>query len=545
MIRRLTLVAAAYVLLTAVMTWPYVNYEAFASATYGGDQRLIVWTLAWDNHAVLDWQPLFQSNLFFPAQNSLQYNEHLFGVSLFTLPWAATGASPILAHHVIWWLAFPLNGIAAWLLIRRSVANDMAAFVGSLLFVFSFYVMSHAHGHLHLIWLWPIPLSLLLFERWFDAPSLRRITAWMAVALIGLLTSWYVAVFLLVAHALFAVLLVAPRGGGPWRKRLWHFGLAVIVMAAIVYPFARHYGQIGSSRAEVIANSADAGAYVMPPANSLLGRELLTRGDDRPREIWGEVTLFTGWIALAAALAGGLLFVARRPRNARAWLLPLLAVTAGLLSFGPSLPGIGITPFAPFNLLAALPGLDGIRAPARFAALTNLGLAGLIATAVASLITRFGRAGVAATAALVPLMLAEWYVVEFPAGKPAPHAIPAIYQTAEVRAARSLVSLPEYTDSAEWVRGANYLLYSTVHWRPIVNGFGRTMPPGHNEVVATVRAFPESIPRMRALGIQYVVVHADRFPDAAASLLAAAANRTDCRLVRQLDTDYLFEILPG
>jgi hypothetical protein len=64
-------------------------------------------------------------------------------------------------------------------------------------------------------------------------------------------------------------------------------------------------------------------------------------------------------------------------------------------------------------------------------------------------------------------------------------------------------------------------------------------------VVATVRAFPESIPRMRALGIQYVVVHADRFPDSAASLLAAAANRTDCRLVRRIDTDYLFEILPG
>ncbi|MGE0445282.1 MAG: hypothetical protein AB7P99_08630 [Vicinamibacterales bacterium] len=544
MTRRIAFVTAAYVLLTVVMTWPYVNYGAFASATYGGDQRLIVWTLAWDNHAVLDWQPLFQSNLFFPAQHSLQYNEHLFGVSLFTLPWAAAGASPILAHHATWWLAFPLNGLAAWLLIRRSVASDVAAFVGSLVFVFSFYVMSHAHGHLHLIWLWPIPLSLLLFERWFDAPTLPRLARWTAVALIGLLTSWYVAVFLVVAHALFAVLLVAPRAGGPWRTRLRQFGLATIVMAAVVYPFARHYGQISSSRVEVVDNSADAASYVMPPANSLVGRELLTRGDTRPREIWGETTLFTGWVALSAAIAGGLLFAARRPRNARAWLLPLLAVTAGLLSFGPSIPGIGITPFAPFNALAALPGLDGIRAPARFAALMNLGLAGLIATAVAGVMTRFGRAGLVATLALVPLMLAEWFVVEFPAGKPAPHAIPAIYQTAEVRGARSLVSLPEYTDSVEWVRGANYLLYSTVHWRPIVNGFGRTMPPGHGGVVATVRAFPESIPRMRALGIQYVVVHADRFPDAAASLLAAAEGRADCRLVRRIDTDYLFELLP-
>jgi hypothetical protein len=241
---------------------------------------------------------------------------------------------------------------------------------------------------------------------------------------------------------------------------------------------------------------------------------------------------------------GAVVFIVRPPRDPRGWFLPLLAAAAGVLSFGPSLPGIGPTALAPFNALAALPGLDGLRAPARFAALLNLGLAGLVAGALTELIRRAGRKGLATVALLIPLMLAEWFVVEFPAGKPRPHAIPEIYRTAEVRAARSLVSLPEYSDQPEWVRGGDYLLYSTVHWRPMVNGFGRTEPPGHDEVVAIVRAFPESVPRMRALGIQYVIVHASRFPDGAVGLLAAAESRRDCRIVRRMGSDYLFELLP-
>ncbi|OFW09895.1 MAG: hypothetical protein A3H96_01700 [Acidobacteria bacterium RIFCSPLOWO2_02_FULL_67_36] len=50
--RRLCLIAA-YVAVTAVMAAPMVNYRALASASYVGDARLIIWTLAWDNHATL------------------------------------------------------------------------------------------------------------------------------------------------------------------------------------------------------------------------------------------------------------------------------------------------------------------------------------------------------------------------------------------------------------------------------------------------------------------------------------------------------------
>jgi hypothetical protein len=193
--------------------------------------------------------------------------------------------------------------------------------------------------------------------------------------------------------------------------------------------------------------------------------------------------------------------------------------------------------------VAALPGLDGIRAPARFAVLAMLGLAGLNALAASALITRYRRRGQAIVAALAPLLLLEWFVVGFPAGKPQPLEIPAIYRTAEVQSARSLVSLPEYWGTTDWVLGGDYLYYATAHWRPIVNGFGRAAPPGYDAVLELLRSFPGTADDLRALGVQYVVVHGDRLPDGARGILAAAERCGDCRLAQRVGNDVLFELV--
>ena len=548
-------VVAAHLVVALIMTWPYVNYPAFGTSSYGGDQRLIIWTLAWDNHALLSSDALFESNIFYPAADSLRYNEHLFGVSLFTLPWTMAGASPVLAHHAVWWLAFPLNGLAAHALVYRFAPSALAAFAGSLVFAYSFYVMLHAHGHMNLIWLWPFPLSLLLLEKWFDAPTLRRIGVWTAVVLLQILTSWYLAVMILIANSLFGAVLVVSQGrrsrpsrpgghGALWRRRAAHLAVATAVSCAAVYPFARHYVDITSAPGEIIGNSADLASYLIPPANTVAGRWWAAKIDSRPGSIFGERTLFAGWIALALGAIGLVVLMRDRRVDPRAWFLPLLAVVAGLVSFGPSLPLFGVTALAPFNWLAALPGLDGMRAPARFAALAMLGLAGVVGIGGAWLVHRPGGRGRLLLSILLPLMLMEWFVVDFPAGKPELHVVPPIYRTPEVRAARSLVSLPDYAGTADWVLGGDYLYYSTAHWRPIVNGFGRTSPRGHDEVIATVRAFPSSAAAMSRLGIQYVIIHTERIPDGARDVLEAAAKCRECRLVVQLGSDYLFEIVP-
>jgi hypothetical protein len=540
-------IAAAYAVLTVVMTWPFVNYGHFASATYGGDARLIIWTLAWDNHAVLNGLPVFDSNIFFPAPHSLRYNEHLLGVSLATLPWAAAGASPVLAYNVTWWLAFFLNGLVAFAWLRRFVADRLAAFAGSLVFACSFYVMLHAHGHLHLIWLWPLPASALLLERWFARPTAMAAAAWLAVVLMGILTSWYIAVIVaLVNVATFVVLVVSSRetsGRELWRRRVGHLACAAVVTVAVVYPMARPYVGLKANPGEAAYYAADVASYLVPPENTLAGGWWKAHIDARPRPIYGEQTLFAGWIALTLGLIGLLTLVRGAQAPPAAWVCPVLVVVGFLLSLGPSPLLLGGPALAPFGWLASLPGFSGMRAPGRFAMLAMMGLSGLAALGAAAIKGRLGRFGAICVAALIPLMLVEWFVVGFGAGKPQVHPIPPIYQTPQVRSARAIASLPEYRDRSDWPKGGDYLYYSTAHWRPIVNGFGRTEPPGQAAVVQAVRDFALDPRPARALGIQYIVVHAARLEGAERGLVEAALANPLCRLATQIGDDYLFELL--
>jgi hypothetical protein len=406
--------------------------------------------------------------------------------------------------------------------------------------------MLHAHGHLHLIWLWPLPLSALLLERWFDGPTVLRAGAWLAVVLIGLLTSWYIAVMVALLNLIvFGVLLATTRTlteRSVWHRLVHMFGAAVIVSAVMV-PVARPYVGLRANPAEAAAFSADLEAYLIPPEHTLAGRWWRNHVDARPRSIYGETTLFAGWIAVALGLVGMVVLVrdARVPRLA--WVFPALVAAGFLLSLGPSPPLLGGPALAPFGWLTILPGFDGMRAPARFALVCMLGLSGLAALGASWVSSRAGRRGPFVVAALVPLMLLEWFVVGFPAGKPEVHGIPAIYRTPEVRAARAIVSLPEYRDRQDWFLGGDYLYYSTAHWRPIVNGFGRSEPPTQPAVIAAVRAFATDPAPVAALGVQYVVVHGDRLPREDRAIIVAARANPKLRLVAQIGEDYLFEVL--
>ena len=525
------------------MVGPFVNVSALASASYPGDVRLIIWTLAWDNHAVLSRLPLFDANIFYPAPRSLAFNEHLFGLSLFTLPIYALTRNPVLAYNIVWLLSFVFNGVAMHALLRRYTGRDLAAFAGALVYTFSFYKMLHAHGHLHLVWTWLVPLSLLALHRWHEQPTLGRLVLWAGAVTLQALTSWYLAVFTgLVNAALLLVLATSWRR--EWPRRLGHLAVAAAIVGLCLWPFAREYRRLEMpSRAEAASNSADLASYVVPPEHTWMGQLWLSRIGVGPRWLWGERTLFVGWTALALAGVGVLVGVRRRPRLTGFYLA--LAIGAFWLSLGPSTDGAE-QGWRPFDLLASVPGVGGLRAPARFAEIVLLAMSVLVAIAVAAVEARFRRYGRIAVVVLLPLMLSEWYVIGFPLGKPQPFSTPAIYRSREVKTARAIVSLPDYRGQPDWYTGSDYLFYSMAHWRPIVNGFGRSEPPDHFRVISHMNAFPgpNNARTMRRLGVDYVVLHTDRHGPGAEELVRVALAMSEYELVRQQGPDYLFRVVP-
>ena len=216
------------------------------------------------------------------------------------------------------------------------------------------------------------------------------------------------------------------------------------------------------------------------------------------------------------------------------------------LSFGPSREG-GVEGGSVFQWLTALPGMAGFRAPARFALVALLGIAMLSAAGAQVLFSRPGRRSIAAAMALWAVMLAEWFVPAMPTGRPASAQIPEIYRSEVLRTARAVVSLPDYRNTADWWRGADYLLYSTIHWRPIVNGFGRAEPREHAELMSYMRAFPgpNNARRMRELGIDYLVLNGARYPGGVAELVRVALESGEYELIRQVGSDYLFQVRPS
>jgi hypothetical protein len=286
--------------------------------------------------------------------------------------------------------------------------------------------------------------------------------------------------------------------------------------------------------------------YLIPPQNTWIGRWLMQHDVKGPRWIWGELTLYVGWITLALAFGGALVAVRGRTAQTRALrFFIVLALVALALAAGPNAREIADNRWhwSAFGVLAHIPGADLFRAPARFALLLTLAMAALAGGFCAHLHERYGRYGRIFAIVAIPFLLSEFFVVDFPGGQPSPTPIPAVYRKVAALPPAPLVSLPDYAATSAWYDEPDYQLFSTVHWRPIANGYSRAAPSDFSRRMARLSAFPNApaIDEARHLGIRYVILHTDKYPggpDAAERAMRAA----NVRLLARFRSDYLFEI---
>ena len=117
---RLSRVAALFVALTLIATYPIIL--APGSYAYFGhsDAQLNMWILAWDAHA-LHHAPfhLFDANIFYPERGTLAYSETLLGYLPIFGPILWLHGSPALAFNAIIFFSFIASGISMYLLARH------------------------------------------------------------------------------------------------------------------------------------------------------------------------------------------------------------------------------------------------------------------------------------------------------------------------------------------------------------------------------------------------------------------------------------------
>jgi hypothetical protein len=263
----------------------------------------------------------------------------------------------------------------------------------------------------------------------------------------------------------------------------------------------------------------------------------------------GEHMHFLGFVVMGLALLG--LVVALRRRSGRTWrddvidvpqepvedrrhrelrLLLLAGAVSLVLAIGPQVYGITM----PMGFLHDhAPGFGGIRVSARMAVVAWLTVAVLAGVGFATLTRRLSTFARANAAILVgALMLLELAAPSPTAAISTKDSTLDVYRALDDRGTEAVVELPMIQPVASaqgfaWATvEAPRMLFATIDWHPRVNGYSGYLPPGYPEDVQVLNTFPspDSVARLRALGVRYVVLHlgAEQFtPQQVADIVAA------------------------
>jgi hypothetical protein len=258
---RETLVFLVFCALTALLTWPYVNYLRDVVVDEG-DPYLISWIIWWDYHQTFTHPfKLFHANIFYPYPYTLAFSEHTYGISLLFFPLYALGLRPLTVHAVAMFVGFALCGYGAFRLARTLTGSLTVAWVAGIIFAFTPFRLDQMSQLPYLFTGW-IPLSLealILFAR---QTSWKR-AAWFGCAcfMLGLSSLTWLSLSL-VPMTLAAVVLLTRYD--LWRKRefwwraLSALGLAAVALLPFMIPFYLVARMFGFTRTiqEVKDNSA-------------------------------------------------------------------------------------------------------------------------------------------------------------------------------------------------------------------------------------------------------------------------------------------------
>lgn len=507
---------ALFTSLAVVHTWPLAIDPAHLSRNDNADTVLNEWILSWVAHraprAPLDWirgRPfgLFDANIFYPEKNTLAYSEALLVQAAMGAPLRWAGASPVLTYNLVLIAGFALTGWAMCLVLARWTGDWIAGIAGGMLMAFNAHTLTRL-PHLQVQHVEFLPFALLALDALLVEPRIRSALALAGWFTLQALTSFYLLVF--TAIALVVATLARPEAW--WGKRAARVAGCLVVAAAaallMLLPFLLPYWRVHHDQGFVRSLEDVAGF-------AATWRDYLTTPGRLPRVWLARWTSTTGLypgaaaMALAAvAVASGVAFRDPRPRMCLAF-----GICGILASFGPQVPGYTW-------LYDTFTPLQGIRAISRF------GYVGLVAIAV---LAAYGFARIRwwlrdrparIAASLLVLTLVTIEPLAAPIGYTRVGSIPRIYERLVDEPNAIVVDLPLPIPRGIFFN-APFMLSSTVHWKPLVNGYSGFAPASYYKHYEQLRDFPspESIAALRQIGVTHAFVHADALsPDRVADV---------------------------
>jgi hypothetical protein len=523
-LREVLVVSVAGIALAILMTWPLAADLAHVGRTLPNDAdgQFSIWNIAWVARTVVaDPLDLFDANIFHPHKLTLAYSEaNILPGTIGAPVWWVT-RNPWLTLNVVLLFGFASSFACTYLLLRHLTGSRAGATCGGIVYAFCPYVFSHL-SHIQLLMTGGIPLSMLMVHRLVDSFRLKPEATQVAKGVASGFSRKGVALGLaLAAQALscayygifaglmvgFATLLLAVTRGLLRNRAFWtSISLAAATSLLIVGPFFIPYKIVqaesgfGRSVADTAHWAAKPHGYLVSSSNA--HRWLLEW--TRQFGPWDEV-LFPGIFALVAGIAGMVIVVRRPPRDRETALLyGLLAVLSFWASFGPN---AGL-----YRLLYYLPTFSFLRAPSRLGLVVVLCLAVFAAFAVRALIERvaprlkgvIAAAAVAAAIGDLVIVPLHWYRAPI---------IPPGYAALAGLPRGALAEFPFYGERIAFPLHAQYMLFSTSHWLPMVNGYSDVIPMDFREAAVVLADFPsnDAFAVLAKRRVRYIAVHWDMY----------------------------------
>jgi hypothetical protein len=494
---------AVFVVLAVVHTWPLATDPAHLSRNDNGDALLNTWAIAWVAHQ-LPRNPLhlFDANIFYPERLTLGYSEAMIVQGLLAWPVLALGGSPVLAFNLVLLAGFALTGWAFALLIRAWTGSWSAAYVGGSLAAFNSHVLVRL-PHLQAQHVEFIALMLFALDRLVSSRKFRdAVLLGSAFALQGL-TSVYLLVFSVWTLA-FATLARARE----WALRnpavmIARLALAGVLGAAVMSPYLYAYYSVHQLTGwERSVDEQFAGSWV----------DYLATGSRLHWSLWSyryfdaaNSKTFPGIVALI--LTGLALSWPETRRDARVRMCAVTAVGCAAVS---------VLPHAPFYqvLHRLIPLFRAVRVPAHLGQIVLLMVAVVAAFGVAGLERRFRMRQKWPIVAAVLCAAVNLEALRAPLVYRPFQGISSVYGVLEASRRAVVVELPFYP--ARQVFGnAPYMLNSTRHWQPMLNGYSGFLPDSYDAAYQATQGFPDerSLLALHELGVTHVVVHERAFGD--------------------------------
>ncbi len=510
----------AIVLLTAtafavIFTYPLAFRIGSIGRVNTDDGRWSIWVVSWVAHA-LTTNPfrVFDANIFYPHRAALAFSEANILAGAVGAPVWVLSRNPYLTHNVVVLLGFIASFAGAYYLVRYFTRNRWASLTAGVLFAFCPFVFART-AHIQLLLVGGLPFCMLAFHRLVDRSTVgRAVTLGLLICVQSLACAYY-GVFAILSIGLGAILFAFTRG--LWRSRdYWiGIGLAAFVSIAFTFPFLLPYLQV-QQETGFARSLDDARQYSVEMASWLASAAWAHRWWLPALGDFIEV-LFPGFITLAAGVAG-IVWALRakafpldgggvdhpdRPRPLPrdvALLYMLIAIIAFWSSFGPD---AGLY----WLLYKAVPLFTFMRAPGRMGIMVTLSLIVLGAPVIAALISRARRPAVAG-ALVVAAASAELAAIPLTQLRNAEPRHP-VYDLLATVPYGPVVEFPYWYERSDFPRHAYYMLNSTAHWLPLINGYSDHIPQDFRKTVIPLSSFPsrESFGLLGRANTRYVVFH--------------------------------------